>query len=102
MLSVRKNRKGLSAVNEQKKNRVAAALTVNAIILIFILAAVAIYTLVEVSVKAREKRELQAEIARYEQLIKDGEKTLEDLQSDEHLLYLALKYGYVFQSGTAN
>lgn len=62
----------------------------------------AIYTLVEVSVKAREKRELQAEIARYEQLIKDGEKTLEDLQSDEHLLYLALKYGYVFQPGTAN
>ena len=56
MLSVRKNRKGLSAVNEQKKNRVAAALTVNAIILIFILAAVAIYTLVEVSVKAREKK----------------------------------------------
>ena len=63
-------------MNEQKKNRVAAALTVNAIILIFILAAVAIYTLVEVSVKAREKRELQAEIARYEQLIKEGKKKI--------------------------
>ena len=89
-------------MNEQKKNRVAAALTVNAITLVVILAAVLIYTMSAIVIKTKEKRELQAEIARYKQLIKDGEKTLEDLQSDEHLLYLALKYGYVFQPGTAN
>lgn len=89
-------------MNEQKRNRIAAAVTVNVIILIFILAAVAIYTLVEVSIKAKYKKELQAEIARYEQLIAEGEKTLEDMQKDEYLLSLALKAGWTFQSDSAN
>lgn len=86
-------------MNEQKRNRVAAALTVNAIILIVILAAAVIYTMTKIVTMAKYEKELQAEIARYERLIAEGEKTLEDMQSDEHLLYLALKAGYTFQTG---
>ena len=82
----------------QKKNRIVAALTVNAVILLVILVAALIYTMSAIVIKAKYVKELQAEIARYKQLIDEGEKTLEDMQSDQHLLYLALKAGYVFQS----
>ena len=85
-------------MDEQKKNRLAAAVTVNVILLIVILAAVLIYTLAQVAVKAKYANELKKEIARYEQLIADGEKTLQDMQSDEHLLWLALLNHYVFES----
>ncbi len=89
-------------MSELKKNRIAAAVTVNVIILIVILAVAAVYTMAQVVIKAKQEKALRAEIARYKQLIAEGEKTLEDLQSDSHLLYLALLNGWVFQSDTGN
>lgn len=89
-------------MDEQKRNRIAAAITVNVILLIVILVSVVIYTLVEVAVKSKYKRELEAEIANYKRLIEENEDYLELLQSDEHLLYLALINGYVFQPETTD
>ena len=68
-------------MSELKKNRIAAAVTVNVIILIVILAVAAVYTMAQVVIKAKQEKALRAEIARYKQLIAEGEKTLEDLQS---------------------
>jgi len=85
-------------VDEQKKNRIAAAVTVNVILLIFFLAVAAVYTLAEAVTKMKYAKELKEEIKRYEQLTENEEDYLEKLQSEEHLLYLALKNGYVYKS----
>lgn len=79
-----------------KRERIAAAVTVNVILLIIILAAVIVYQLITLSVLSKKRDNLQAEIARYEQLIKQGEDDLEFLQSEQNLLELALQYGYKF------
>ncbi len=83
-------------MDEQKKNRIAAAVTVNVIILIVILAAVIIYQLVEIVVINARKQEIITEIEKYEKLIEQGENDLEYLQSEQYLLDLALKLGYYF------
>lgn len=85
-------------MDEQKKNRIAAAVTVNVILLIFFLAVVAVYTLAETVTKMKYAKELKEEIKRYQQLTENEEDYLEKLQSEEHLLYLALKNGYVYKS----
>ncbi len=85
-------------MDEQKKNRIAAAVTVNVILLIFFLAVAAVYTLAEAVTKMKYAKELKEEIKRYEQLTENEEDYLEKLQSEEHLLYLALKNGYVYKS----
>lgn len=83
-------------MDEQKKNRVAAAVTVNVIVLVAILVAVIIYQLAEIVIFNALKNELLSEIAKYEQLIEQGETDLEYLQSEQYLLDLALKLGYTF------
>lgn len=85
-------------MDEQKKNRIVAAVTVNVILLIFFLAVVAVYTLAETVTKMKYAKELKEEIKRYQQLTENEEDYLEKLQSEEHLLYLALKNGYVYKS----
>ena len=85
-------------MDEQKKNRIAAAVTVNVILLIFFLAVAAVYTLAEAVTKMKYAKELKEEIKRYEQLTENEEDYLEKLQSEEHLLYLALKNGYGYKS----
>ncbi len=83
-------------MDEQKKNRLAAAITVNVILLIIILAAVIIYQLSEIVFINGKKAEIQKEINYYEQQIEDKEKDLNYLQSEQYLLDLALKLGYYF------
>ena len=86
-------------MNEQKRNRIAAAITVNVILLIVVLVAVIIYQLVYMSIVSSKKKQIEAEIARYQALIESGEMDLETLQSDQYLLELALKYGFYFPDG---
>ena len=83
----------------QKKNRIAAALTVNVILLIVILAAVIIYQLVEITGGKRAIYELNQEKAYYEKLLEDAEKDRDFLKSEQYeqyLLDLAFKLGYYF------
>ncbi|MDE6505073.1 MAG: hypothetical protein K2L42_04305 [Clostridia bacterium] len=83
----------------QKKNRIAAALTVNVILLIVILAAVIIYQLVEIVGGMSAVKKIEAEKAYYEQLLEDAEKDKDFLQSEkyeQYLLDLAFKLGYYF------
>ena len=86
-------------MNEQKRNRIAAAITVNVILLIVVLVAVIIYQLVYMSIVSSKKKQIEAEIAYYKQQIANGEIDLETLQSDDYLMSLALKYCFYFPDG---
>ena len=83
-------------MDEEKRNRIMAAFTVNVILLIVILAAVVIYQLVVITGVAREKARIQHEISEYERLIQESKDDLDYLQSENHLRDLAIEYGYRF------
>ena len=81
----------------EKRNRVVAAITVNVILLIVILAAVVIYQLVVLANLKHTRNEIRQEITELEELIEKGEADLEYLQSSNHLRDLAIReYGYHF------
>ncbi len=86
-------------MSEQKRNRIAAAITVNVILLIVVLVAVLIYQMVYLAAVSSKEKQIEAEIAYYQQLINEGKLDLETLQSDEYLMELALKYGFYFPDG---
>lgn len=95
-------------MKNEKRNRMLAAVTVNVILLIVILAAVVIYQLAVIIDATRQKAQIQAEIAQLEQEIADkkGEldfyqslELLEDEQYREYLLSLAIQNGYRFPDG---
>ncbi len=83
-------------MTQQKANRIVAALTVNAILLIAILVAIVIYQMVQITVIAKTRSDLLDEIEYYEQAIKDTNIDLEYLKSEQGLLDLAFEYGYRF------
>ena len=70
-------------MEEEKRNKIVAAVTINAIILIFIIVAVIIYQIVTISVLNKRKRELWAEYYRLEQKLADAEDILDRLKYDE-------------------
>lgn len=95
-------------MKDEKRNRIFAAVTVNVILLIVILAAVVIYQLAVIIDATRQKARIQAEITQLEQEINDkkGEldfyqslELLEDEQYKEYLLTLAIQNGYRFPDG---
>ncbi len=79
-----------------KKNRIAAAITVNAILLIIILAAVIIYQLSAIIFVKNQVEGTKSEIARYEQLLQDKKHDLDYLQTEQGLLNLLFQQGYYF------
>lgn len=86
-------------MEDQKKNRLAAAITVNVILLIVILAAVVVYQLVEIVSLNAKRKKIMEDITYYEQLLQDEQKDLDFLQSEQYeqyLLDLAFSLGYRF------
>lgn len=83
-------------MTEEKRNRLIAAVTVNVILLIVILAAVCIYQLVEIVSLKNMKEDINERINNYQTETEKNEKTLEYYQSEEGLLDKAYEYGYVF------
>ena len=75
----------------------AAAITVNVILLIAVLTAVIIYQLIAIGIGNGQKKALEKEIGEYEQKVAQEEKNLEYLKSEQFLLDYALEYlGYSF------
>ena len=83
-------------MTEEKRNRLIAAVTVNVILLIVILAAVCIYQLVEMVALKNNKKEIQDKINYYQTETDKNEKTLDYYKSQEGLLDKAYEYGFVF------
>lgn len=80
----------------QKKNKIAAAITVNVIILAVILVCVLIYQLVEIVGLSKKRDAIKKEIAETQQMIEEKEQDLEYLQSEQYLLDLLFEQGYYF------
>lgn len=80
-------------MSEEKRNRIVAAVTVNAIILVFIIVAVIIYQIVTISVLNARKKELYEELYRIQQQYENAEDVLYKLQNDEKYLEIVLALG---------
>ena len=84
-------------MNEQRRNRMAAAITVNVILLLVILVAVIIYQLVTIPLGANKVKRLNAELDYWQQKIEQSESDLEYLQSEQGIIDTLLELGYVFE-----
>ncbi|HBN12741.1 MAG TPA: hypothetical protein DD415_03905 [Clostridiales bacterium] len=83
-------------MNEEKRNRILAAVTVNVILLIVILAAVVIYQLVEITSISRRRAQIEDKIAVYRTQTENAQNTLDYYKSYEGLLDKAYEFGFVF------
>ncbi len=83
-------------MNESKRNKMVAAITVNVIILIAVLVSVVIYQLVDIYVLTSRRDKLKAEISDIKQKIETTQDTLEYYKSESYLLDKAFELGYVF------
>ena len=80
-------------MSEEKRNKIIAAVTVNAIILIFIIVAVIIYQIVEISVLNARKKALYDELYVVTQRYEHAEDILDRLQNDDEFLRIILELG---------
>lgn len=83
-------------MKDEKRNRIVVAITVNAVILVFILFAVVISQIVQINVLQRRKQEL---LARGEQLraeLAEDEELYDKIQTDEEYYKWYLEYIELF------
>lgn len=78
-------------MGEEKHNKIVAAITVNAILLIFIILAVLIAQIVQISVLKRRRSELFAELAALSATYEDSDDILSDLENHGKAYELAIK-----------
>ena len=83
-------------MTEEKRNRLLAAVTVNVILLIAVLAAVVIYQLVEITSISRRRADIEKQIDYYQTQTDLAQNTLDYYKSYEGLLDKAYEYGFVF------
>lgn len=81
-------------MTEEKRNRLIAAITVNVILLIAVLAVVCIYQIVEMVTLNNLKKDIQSQIGYYETEIKKDEDTLGYYQSEDGLRDKAYEFGF--------
>lgn len=72
-------------MTEEKRNRLIAAVTVNVILLIAILAVVCIYQIVEMVTLNNYKKDMQNQIEQWEQEIESDRKSIEYFTSQKGL-----------------
>ena len=80
-------------MSEEKRNKIIAAVTVNAIILVFIIVAVIIYQIVEISVLNARKKALYEELYSVQLKYEHAEDILDRLQNDDEFLRIILELG---------
>lgn len=83
-------------MTDEKRNRIIAAVTVNVILLIAILAAVVIYQIIEIKIVSRNKQDILNQIKYFQEKTEITENTLDYLKSEEGLLDKAYEFGFVF------
>lgn len=70
-------------MGEEKRNKIVAAVVINAVLLVFIIAAVLIAQIVQISILKRRKTALLEELTRLEQILEEDQNTLDRLETDE-------------------
>lgn len=70
-------------MGEEKRNKIVAAVVINAVLLVFIIAAVLIAQIVQISILKRRKAALLEELTRLEQILEEDQNTLDRLETDE-------------------
>ena len=83
-------------MTDEKRNRIIAAVTVNVILLIAILAAVVVYQIIQIKVVSAKRNDI---ITRIEQLQRDTEReqnSLDYWQSQDGLEDLAYEFGFAY------
>ncbi|MDE6597617.1 MAG: hypothetical protein K2K60_03150 [Clostridia bacterium] len=80
---------------EEKRNRILAAVIINLIVLLAILAAVAIYQLVDIAVLKSRRNKLNSELNQYIEATEKLENSYEYYQSYDYLMDKAYEFGFV-------
>lgn len=78
-------------MGEEKRNKIVAAITVNAILLVFIILAVLIAQVVQISVLKKRKRELFAELEYLSTQYDSSDDILTDLENKGRAYEVAMK-----------
>ena len=84
-------------MTESKIKRLIVALTVGAVLLVVILASIMLYQLIDISSQRKALAELNSEIAKYEQLIKEGQDTYETRSMRWWIERRAMELGYQYK-----
>ena len=88
------NRK--TGITDEKMRKIAAGGTAAGVLLILFLVVILIVQFVQIGIINKRKAEYDAAIEQYEELLKNGEVTLETLQAEETLRELAIQNGWTF------
>ncbi|MGN1060662.1 MAG: hypothetical protein ACI4QN_02910 [Candidatus Coproplasma sp.] len=83
-------------MKDEKRNKIAVAITVNMVLLVFILVAIIIAQIVQISVLSRRKQELQETYASLQIEKEKAESVEEQLEVDEKFKKWLLEYINVY------
>ncbi len=84
-------------MDESKLKRIVGASVVTAVILVVLLSAVMIYQLLAISTQRRKIRELETQIAAYEQMNEETRNSIEGRSSKWWIVQRARELGYKFE-----
>ena len=83
-------------MNDEKRNRIIAAVTVNGILFIAILVAVIIYQIVQITIVRRNKEDIISRIEQLQEKTEKEQNSLDYWQSREGLEDLAYQYQFTY------
>ena len=83
-------------LTDEKMRKIAAGATAAGVLLILFLVVILIVQFVQIGIINKRKAVYDAAVAQYEELLKNGELTLETLQAEETLRELAIQNGWTF------
>lgn len=90
-----KRKKAEKTMTEEKRNRIVAAFTVNAILLLVVLFAVMIYQFVIIGNLNSKRENIQKQITECEEEIEQAQNDLDFYNSENGVLYWLIYNGYV-------
>jgi hypothetical protein len=82
--------------SQEKTKRLVVSVTVGAVLLFVFLVGIMIYQLIAIGVSKKEQADLDAKIAKYEQLITKNEQILDARSSDWYAKRRANELGYYY------
>lgn len=79
-------------MKEEKRNKITAAITVNAVLFVFILVAIIIAQIVQISILNRRKKELQETYYELTQQLHENESLYDRITTDDNYYRFVLEY----------